>query len=129
MKHPIRANKALGLAGERATANYLQQQGYQIIATNYHARHGEIDIVAENHDTRLFVEVKTRKKNHFDSSQVITYKKQRSIISAALEYNYKTKWSRDKNTRFDVALVSPNGVDFAIRYIPNAFSVTAEAIV
>ncbi|HAU30204.1 TPA: YraN family protein [Candidatus Dependentiae bacterium] len=129
MRLPSRANKPLGFAGEQAAADFLQQQGYRVVATNFYARHGEIDIIAEDQNTRIFVEVKTRSREYFASSCVITYKKQQSIIKAALEYNYKTKWPRNKNTRFDVALVNPIGVSFAIRYIPNAFSVTTEAII
>ncbi len=122
-------NKALGSAGEAATVTFLKEQGYQVIATNYRTRQGEVDIIAENKDTRLFVEVKTRTTDYFDTSTLITNKKQRSIIKAALDFNLKTHWPSYKNSRFDVALLNKKGVDFAIRYIPNAFTVSSEAFI
>ncbi|OIP98361.1 YraN family protein [Candidatus Wirthbacteria bacterium CG2_30_54_11] len=54
--------KATGSTGERVATRILQQKGYEILETNYHAgRWGEIDIVAQDGDTIVFVEVKTRR--------------------------------------------------------------------
>lgn len=50
----------LGRKGERLAARYLQRKGYRIVARNFHARQGEIDLVCRDGDSLVFVEVKTR---------------------------------------------------------------------
>lgn len=54
-------NISSGKRGERIAALYLQKQGYKIIEMNFKVRYGEIDIIAKDKDTLVFVEVKTRK--------------------------------------------------------------------
>ena len=51
----------LGAAGEKAAAKYLRRRGYRIVARNYRCRGGEIDLIALDADTIVFVEVKTRR--------------------------------------------------------------------
>ena len=60
-------NKITGNKGEQAAAEYLQQNGYKILARNYRSKWGEIDIIAKHHATSgvrqgvvVFVEVKTK---------------------------------------------------------------------
>lgn len=59
-------NKIKGKKGEDYACKFLSDKGFSIIETNYYAsRHGEIDIIAKDKDTLVFVEVKTRSTNNF----------------------------------------------------------------
>ena len=53
-------NKSLGAKGESAAAKYLEAKGYNIVDRNWKCKMGEIDIVAMDNGTIVFVEVKTR---------------------------------------------------------------------
>ncbi len=50
----------IGIFGEKAAMCYLKKQGYKIVTTNFKTLFGEIDIVARNKDTIVFIEVKAR---------------------------------------------------------------------
>ena len=51
-----------GRTGEEYTAQWLREQGFSIIAQNYHSRYGEIDIIAEDGEYIVFTEVKVRRR-------------------------------------------------------------------
>ena len=55
--------KTLGDWGEQVASTYLESQGYEILARNYHSRHGELDLIATKNKGLYFIEVKTR-SNH-----------------------------------------------------------------
>jgi putative endonuclease len=80
--------KEIGRNGERIAAEWLVQHGYQILATNYFARVGEIDIVAWYlKEPRLcFIEVKTRKKRTGEAEYAHTNQKQQKVRKAAQVY-------------------------------------------
>ena len=59
------SKKPLGKKGENLAASLLKRRGYRILATNFHTRFGEIDIVAQDGNTLVFVEVKTRTSRVF----------------------------------------------------------------
>ncbi len=114
--------QTFGQAGERFAARWLLQEGFTILAYNFHARTGEVDIIARRHEVVAFVEVKTRTNAYFHLSNVITKSKQRSIISAAKCFILKQGWASDSYVyRFDVALIERYGDSFEINYIANAF--------
>ncbi len=56
---PIDARKTLGRRGEQLAAEHLERLGWTIVARNHHTRFGELDIVALDGETLVFVEVKT----------------------------------------------------------------------
>ena len=58
------ATVALGISGEKLACEALTRKGYAILATRYRTRVGEIDIVARDGETLVFVEVKTRTSEH-----------------------------------------------------------------
>ncbi len=53
-------SKKTGSWGEKLAVNFLKKKGYKILQKNFHSKIGEIDIVAEDNGTLVFVEVKTR---------------------------------------------------------------------
>jgi putative endonuclease len=100
-------NKQAGNAGENLVADLLKANGWQIIATQWHCRWGELDIVARDRTWLLFVEVKTRSSNSWDESGLlaITAQKQRKLILAALEFLRLHPNLVNLDCRFDIALV------------------------
>ncbi|HNX28566.1 MAG TPA: YraN family protein [Syntrophomonadaceae bacterium] len=79
--------KELGRQGESKAAEYLTQQGYKVIARNYHTRFGELDIICTKGNDMIFVEVKTRTSLKFGyPEEAITYKKTEHLKKAALIY-------------------------------------------
>ena len=109
---------ALGSWGEELVSQHLKEKGYTIVALNYRCRYGEIDIIASKQDLITCVEVKTRSKEYFATSVVITTSKQKKIIKTAKLFLQKQNIS-DVSCRFDVATVTRK--NSAISYIENAF--------
>ena len=82
-----RYNKNLGDFGECAAAEYLKSEGYEILARNFRAAHGEIDIVARDGGFLVFVEVKTRSSEKYGfPSEAVDYNKRKHMRLAAEEY-------------------------------------------
>jgi len=115
------ARLSLGRLGEDAAAKYLQRLGMTILQRNVHTPVGEIDLVARQRRTLIFVEVKTRRSSAFGSpAEAVGPRKQRQIIRAAKWY-LNGKSGKTLQPRFDVISVLINGSDVAIEHIPGAF--------
>ena len=72
--------KELGARGEELAVRYLKNRGYRILERNYRIKLGEIDIIARDRNTLVFVEVKARSSNRFGHPKsAITPQKQRKI--------------------------------------------------
>ena len=81
------ARQALGELGENLAVEALERKGYSIIARRYRTRYGEIDIVAEDGDTLVFVEVKARTDAECgDAAEAVTRRKQLKVIAMATDY-------------------------------------------
>lgn len=79
--------KQIGADGEAIAVAHLKAKGYSIIEQNWHCQRGEIDIVAQDSDTWVFCEVKTRRSASTQQALVnITPKKQERMILAAQTY-------------------------------------------
>lgn len=59
----------IGMYGERIACEFLGKNGYDIVETNYRCASGEIDIVARQEDTLIFVEVRTKKSWQYGSPE------------------------------------------------------------
>lgn len=112
--------KAFGSAAEQAVGAYLEEQGFTVIAYNYFARVGELDLVARKNELIVFVEVKARKSSYFPLSSVITSSKQRKIIQAAQFFIIDKKLTQTV-WRFDVAFVHFIDEKWFVDYRPHAF--------
>lgn len=108
-----------GDQGEERVASFLKSEGFIVVARNYQKPYGEIDVIAQCGELLVFVEVKTRTKELFDLSELITVSKQRKIIMAAKAFIAEYQHD-DKACRFDVALLE-DGINGKMSYIPNAF--------
>ncbi|MDR3021777.1 MAG: YraN family protein [Clostridiales bacterium] len=94
-------NKMNGRVAEQIAVQYLQQDGYLILDTNWQCKIGEIDIIALKGDYLVIVEVRSRKNDLFGSGlESINLTKQKKIAKTSVEY-IKSKDFFDKNVRFD----------------------------
>ncbi len=113
---------AKGRAGEQAAAEYIADKGYRIVARNYRAGRGEIDLIAWANDRLLvFFEVKTRKNDDFGGPEsAISSQKRKMLINTAGAYMEEVGY--DWAVRFDVvAILLDNGVVQEIRHHEDAF--------
>ncbi len=105
------AGRALGRVGEAAALEALRSRGYRIVACNVRLRRGELDIVAVERGTVVFVEVKARRSAaHGTPAEAVTARKRRALVRLAAAYLARRGWS-DRPCRFDVAEVwlTPGG--------------------
>ena len=115
-------NKTLGERGEAIATAYLKGQRFTIVERNFRCKGGEVDIIAREGNTLVFVEVKTRRTLTFGPPQLaLTPFKQRQISKAALTWLAKKK-QFGASARFDViAIVVPDHQVPQIEHIRNAF--------
>lgn len=119
---PLDDNKSIGERGENIAVAYLKGERMTIIERNFRCKSGEVDIVAREGKTFVFVEVKTRRTLSFGSPQLaVTSFKQRQISKAALTWLAKKKLN-DVSARFDViAILLRDHETPEIEHIRNAF--------
>jgi putative endonuclease len=111
----------LGLHGESLACEELEKLGYRIIERRYRTRHGEIDIVAEDAGTIVFVEVKTKTDGSYgDPAEAVTPQKQRQIVSMG-EFYATCCCSPDTPCRFDVVAIDCSMEPPAIAVYRDAF--------
>ncbi len=115
--------RQFGKESEEMAARYLKKKGYRILEQNYRTALGEIDIIARDKRTIVFVEVKARRSFSFGSPKAaITPKKQRKISMVALSY-LKAAGLERASARFDVVAINayaPEGGP-EIEIVKNAF--------
>ncbi len=117
----LNKQQKFGNKGESIAARHLKRQGYRILEQNYRTNLGEIDIIATDRDTIVFVEVKARKSGRFgDPKWAVTPRKQRKISMVALHYLKATQQDHVK-ARFDVVSISGAGSSPGIELVKNAF--------
>lgn len=98
--HPTPAQSA-GFGGEEDAAAFLARQGLAIVARNYRTRLGEIDLIARDGATLVFVEVRLRRSERFGGAVgSIDARKRRRIVAAARRYLMRLR--RVPPCRFDV---------------------------
>lgn len=124
MSAPARgAARRRGEAAEDLAAQFLARQGLQVIARNYRTRFGEVDLVAREGATLVFVEVRARAWAAFGGAAAsVDARKQRRIVSAAR--HYLSRLPAEPPCRFDVlTLQGPAGSPGWIR---GAFDAAAD---
>jgi len=97
--------QSLGQSGEDLACTELERRGYAILARRYRSRFGEIDVVARDDQTIVFVEVKARAGDEFGGgAAAVTPWKQRRIAQMAVDYLSRNNL-HDQPCRFDVVTV------------------------
>ena len=99
---PTMEKKALGYYGEQAALAYVRhEKGYHVRCCNYRNRLGEIDLIAEDGHTLVFIEVKTRTSGASYGREAVTPAKQKRICKGAIAYMMKNGLM-NRQARFDV---------------------------
>ncbi|MDD5687262.1 MAG: YraN family protein [Elusimicrobia bacterium] len=107
----------LGKLGEGLAKNFLKESGYKIIKENFRTKYGEIDLIAEDKNTIVFVEVKTRNSDTYGVPQLsVNFYKQKHLTRAALIFIKKN--ALNTNYRFDIISIF-NG---KVEHIKNVFA-------
>lgn len=114
--------RQLGRRGEREAARYLEARGFRIVACGYRALRGEIDLIAWDGETLVFVEVRTRTGPECGSpEESVTPAKQRQVRRIAEAFLYEAGLGTPY-CRFDVVAVDVEPDDsLTLRHIPDAF--------
>ncbi len=115
-------NAGVGNKGEELATAFLERSGLKIIERNFRCKSGEIDIVARDGNTLVFIEVKSRKTLSYGVPQLaVTPFKQRQISKAALTWLGRNRL-HDTPARFDViAILLEGSYQHRIEHIKNAF--------
>ena len=117
-------NNLTGAWGEALAAEYLRKKRYQLLATGYKCRYGEIDLIVCNKKYLVFVEVKLRKTDKFAAArEFVDFRKQNRIKTTASIYLSQN--STDLQPRFDVIeIYAPEGTNTkqpVINHLEDAF--------
>ena len=119
------ARIALGNAGEDLACAELERRGYAIIARRYRRRGGELDIIARDGQTMVFVEVKARAGRAFgEACEAVTPNKGRTITRLALDYLMRHRVD-ECSCRFDVVSIHFESGTPVIDVYQNAFDATS----
>jgi putative endonuclease len=118
----------LGQRGEAVAARYLRLRGYKILARGDRLRPGELDLVAADHGTIVFVEVKTRQTHHAGHpAEAVDAGKQRRLTRLAVTFQ-KRHGLLEHPARFDVVAITwPKEKWFpTVEHFKNAFDAVGE---
>jgi putative endonuclease len=98
--HPGR-NQKIGKWGEDRAFDYLESKGFKVVARNVRTPAGEIDLIALDHDTLVFVEVKTRSHHQAGyPEEAVTEEKLEHMMDSAENWlqdhpEYENNWRLD----------------------------------
>jgi len=110
----------LGKLGEDLAADFLQQEGYEIVERNWTFQKAEIDIIAKKESVLAIVEVKTRSSIDFgDPQDFVNPKKIKLLVKAVDEYVSQN--NLDLDLRFDIIAVSKDATIYKIEHLQDAF--------
>ena len=121
MSARVLAGPHRGEPGEDLACAHLRALGMKVLARNYRCRSGEIDVVAEDRGTLVFVEVKERRSDsHGSAVEAVTAEKRRRILRAARIYA-ATHGQSDASIRFDVLAIDWSAEGPRVRHDAGAF--------
>lgn len=115
-----RYRQDLGRRGEDIAVGFLRRRGYKIIVRNFSCRSGEIDIIAGQGNTTVFIEVKTRCSDEFGLPEESLTPDKISRLRRSAQFYIKGRANPEGNFRFDVVAVTL-GENYNIRLIEDAF--------
>ena len=114
------SHNELGKLGEQLAIEFLKEEGYAIIETNWVYKKAEIDIIARRGNTLSIVEVKTRSGTGFGLPQdFVDRKKIRMLVKAVDEFVVSR--NLDVDVRFDIIGIHKVDSGFKITHLPDAF--------
>ena len=111
-----------GHDAEARACAHLQKQGLSLVARNYRSRHGEIDLIMQEHDALVFVEVRFRSNAHFGTpAETVDARKQARLRATAEHYLQNTPKASKKACRFDIVAITGDGDGGDFRWLRNVF--------
>ena len=110
----------LGKLGEELAVEFLRNDGYEILETNWTFQKAEIDIIAKKKNTLAVVEVKTRSSIEFGLPQDFVKPKKIQLLVKAIN-EYVVSKDLDIEVRFDIIAVHKEDKSFAIEHLKDAF--------
>jgi len=111
-----------GLAAEERACRHLEGAGMTVVARNYRAKGGEVDLVARAGNRLVFVEVRSREGSAFGApEETVTAAKRRKVVAAARQYLSTVPPGSWREARFDVIVIEGEGDAAEIRHYPGAF--------
>ena len=110
----------IGDKGEILAVEYLSNNGYAILETNWRFRKSEIDIIAQKDRFLIFIEVTTSSNKKFGNSSESIDKKKIRLYKDAVE-GYLEQYPSDLEVRFDVVNIIIGKDETEIEHISNAF--------
>ena len=113
--------KPLGRKGEDLAASHLRNLGWEILERNYRTKLGEIDLVCRDHDSIVFVEVKTRASADFARPDESVTQRKRAKLRRLVEDYLVTHRLESRDVRFDVLGVTLSGRRPEFEHIVGAF--------
>jgi putative endonuclease len=124
MARMARARVRLGQIGEDLACAELERRGYVVLARRYRRRSGEIDIIATDRGTLVFVEVKARDGGSCGlPAEAVTGLKRQRLVATARDYLARHP-AHDRPCRFDVVAVYVGEAGPVVELFPNAFDAT-----
>jgi putative endonuclease len=114
--------RLLGADAERAACRHLKRRGLSVVARNYRALRGELDIICRDGEAWVFVEVKARSSDRFGGPEwAVPPSKRRQVAKLARHYLSERGLYGEVPCRFDVVLVDAGTRPFRLTHIENAF--------
>lgn len=118
-------NNLSGAWGEALAAEYLRKKKYTLVASGYHSRFGEIDLIVRDRKYLVFVEVKLRKNGSFASAMEYVDRRKRDKLRMTASL-YLSEYPTELQPRFDVIeIYAPEGTATKkpeIRHMEDAFA-------
>jgi putative endonuclease len=112
---------SFGRRSERLAARHLRWRGYKVLVRNFRAAGAEIDLVAIDGDTLVFVEVKARRGNIAGTPAAAVNEAKQKRIRRAAEIFAARYHAGNRPMRFDVVAISGDGRSRKFEIVRNAF--------
>lgn len=109
-----------GREAEDLAADFLSQQGYEIVHRNFRYKRSEIDLIVKRENWLVFVEVKMRSSDAYGyPEEFVDYKKAKNIVYGAEQYTYENNYNG--NVRYDVVAISMHDGVPDLKHFEDAF--------
>ena len=105
----------MGILGEQLACDFLGKNGYQIIEKNFRCPGGEVDIVAQQQDTLVFVEVRTKRSRQFGSPEESITPAKMGKLRTVAAYYWQSRPNLPESWRIDVVAIQINNRGRALR--------------
>lgn len=119
-----RPQSNIGHLGESFAVSYLQKKSYAILSRNYRGGKGELDIVAVDHGTLVFIEVKTRTSTSYGSPKEAVTKRKIDEVIRAGQYFSRQHPRAPKRLRIDVIAITVDADSRVVRSLEHVVNVT-----